>query len=101
MPLLLLGLFPHHSVLSQDNPDPVRVVFDVSSHILSTRTPEAFLGFNLDWNNATVDPSWAGANLVALDLADPRLRRLASALAPAVLRFVFFRFHQHIIAGEE
>ena len=55
---------------------------------LTARIPDTFLSFNFDWNkNTSAGDAWTNASLGwTLDLQDPRLRALASALAPANLR---------------
>jgi hypothetical protein len=70
----------------QATEDPTLAQFQLSPNRMAHRVPSTFLGFTLDWNNGTLDPSWSGASLIEIDLQNARLRQLASALAPAVLR---------------
>ncbi len=65
---------------------PIRVQWQLSPNRVLHRVPPTFVGFTMDWNNGTLDPSWTSASLIEIDLQNLMLRQFASALAPAVLR---------------
>ena len=65
-----------HSAAGQGEaaPPPLAPVeFQLFMHRARADVPPAFLGFTIDWNNATLDSSWAGADLVEIDLGYPPL----------------------------
>lgn len=50
-------------------------------------TSEKLVSFNFDWHPPDEGPTWGqNASIVTIDLQNPRLRTLAAAMSPAVLR---------------
>ena len=77
---------------AEESPPPpplAPVEFQLFMHRARADVPPAFLGFTIDWNNATLDSSWAGADLVEIDLGYPPLLPLLLLLLLYPLFFPF------------
>lgn len=77
--IMLLG-----TASAKPKPDPIMVDIEFFMHKTREIVPEAFLGFDLDWNNSTVDESWVGADIIDLKLGArpcPTLNRAPSHVA--------------------
>lgn len=86
--LLLTACLPLHSTFAFPNGTGNTVMFAPFLEAPISTIPSTFLSFNFDWNtNKTENDAWTNASFGwTLDLNNPHLEILASALAPANLR---------------
>ena len=83
--MLLLAAALVHAVLAAPTAMPITISINASAW-MNTVSP-SYVSFNFDWHLDTEEfPAWLHASAMVIDLTNPLLRTLASALAPGHLR---------------
>lgn len=78
-------LFP--SCLCLAAPGATTIDWTLEPSEAAAETSEKLVSFNLDWHPSDEGPTWGqNASIVTIDLQNQRLRALAKAMSPAVLR---------------